>query len=62
MVASRLNSERPGIVVPLSKICTVLCWEYSRSNSTKRPALGAGNVSEPSLMSQDGIMHEAVCA
>ena len=61
VVASTLNPERPGSVITLSKKY-VLCWEYSRSNSTKRPALGAGNVSEPSLMSQGGRVQEAVFA
>jgi hypothetical protein len=36
--------------------------EYSRINSTKFPALGADNVSEPRLMSQVGRLREVVCA
>jgi hypothetical protein len=35
---------------------------YSRSNSTKSPASGAGNLSDPSLMSQVGIVREVMCA
>ena len=35
---------------------------YSASNSTKSPTSGAGNVSEPRLMSQVGRVREFVCA
>jgi len=35
---------------------------YSRSYSTKSPASGVGNVSEPSLMSQVGKVRAVVCA
>jgi hypothetical protein len=35
---------------------------YSRINPTKSPASGAGNVSEPRLMSQFGRMREVACA
>jgi hypothetical protein len=34
---------------------------YSRIDSTKLPASGAGNVSEPRLMSQVGKRREVVC-
>jgi hypothetical protein len=34
---------------------------YSRIISTKSPASGAGNVSEPRLMSQVGRVREVVC-
>jgi len=34
---------------------------YSRMNSTKSPASGAGNVSKPRLMSQVGRVLEVVC-
>jgi len=45
-----------------------LCWgyvisfRYSRINSIKSPPRGAGNVSLPRLMSQDGKVGEIVCA
>jgi len=35
---------------------------YYGINSTKSPASGAGNVSEPRLMSQVGGLREVVCA
>ena len=35
---------------------------YSRSYSTKSPASGVGNVSEPRLMSQIGKVRAVVCA
>jgi hypothetical protein len=35
---------------------------YKKFISIKSPALGAGNVSEPSLMSEVGRMREVVCA
>jgi hypothetical protein len=36
--------------------------QYTRINSTKSPASGAGNVSEPRLMSQSWIVRKVVCA
>jgi len=35
---------------------------YSRINSIKSPASGAGNVKDPRLMSQFGRVREVVCA
>ena len=37
-------------------------FTYSTINSTKCPALAAGNVSEPRLTSQAGRMREVGCA
>ena len=34
---------------------------YSRSNSTKSPTSGAGNINEPRMMSRVGRVHEVVC-
>jgi len=48
-------AERDPMVRGLHSSC------YSRSNSTKSPASGAGNVSEPSLMSQVKIVHVDQC-
>jgi len=36
--------------------------EYSGIYSTKSPASGAGNDSEPQMMSQDGRVRKVVCA
>jgi hypothetical protein len=35
---------------------------YSRTNFVKSPAAGAGNFSEPRMMSQVGRVREVVCA
>jgi len=43
------------------KICGSSCIYY-RSNTIKTPASGAGNVSEPMLVSQGGRLREVVCA
>ena len=43
-------------------LCCNVKITYNRINSTKPPASGAGNVSEPKLMSEFGIVREVVCA
>jgi hypothetical protein len=37
-----------------------LLFRYRRSNSTKSPASGAGNISQPRLMSQVTRVHEVL--
>jgi len=46
---SPLGSTRNGHATLFLFQKYLLFWEYSRINSTKRPALGAGNVSEPDV-------------
>jgi hypothetical protein len=41
-------------------VCTIRT--YSRINNTKSPSSGAGNFSEPRLMSHVGGVREFVCA
>jgi len=66
------SAIRPFIHKPSSSptnahICTLTkapsnYFTYSRINSTTSPASGAGNVSEPRLMSNGGRVREVVCA
>jgi hypothetical protein len=42
--------------------CPPTLGSYSRNKCTKSPAPGAGEVSEPGLMSQVGTVREVVCA
>jgi len=46
---SPLGSTRNGQATLFLFKIYVLFWEYSRINSTKHPALGARNVSEPDV-------------
>jgi hypothetical protein len=46
----------------ITVMLTMQLYDYSRVNSTKSPASGAANVSEPRLMSRDGRVREVVCA
>jgi hypothetical protein len=57
--------RRRHIVCASSAIETLevpLRTTYNRINSTKSPASGAGNFSEPRLMSEVGRMGEVMCA
>jgi hypothetical protein len=45
-----------------SGLYTRYLFSNSWINSTKSPAAGAGNVSEPRLMSQVGAVREVLCA
>jgi hypothetical protein len=66
------SAIRPSIHKPSSSptnapICALTkapshYFTYSRINSTTSPASGAGNVSEPRLMSKVGRVRESVCA
>ena len=48
-------------VTPINSMSGWKPW-YSRINSTKSPVSGAGNISEPRLIPQDGRVREVVCA